>query len=157
MKIELWCIGKNQFDFLEQGIKEYKDRLVHYCKFEIKYFPNLKFNKNSSITFYKESESDEFIKKLDNKKHVILLDEKGKDFSSLQFASYIENKTVNESNDLIFIIGGAYGFSESLYSRSNDMISLSKMTFSHQLIRLLFVEQLYRAFTIIKNEKYHNS
>jgi len=156
MKIELWCIGKNNFDFVETGIDTFAARIKHYTPFEIIYLEdNTKINKNNHH-LVKEKESQMVIKKLKGDEYLVLLDERGKQMDSLGFAGYIEHKMIYGVRKLVFVTGGAFGFSEKLYQRAKDKLSLSKMTYSHQLIRLCFVEQLYRAFTIIRNEKYHN-
>ncbi len=156
MQIELWCIGKNSFDFVEKGVEEFSSRLKHYTKFNILYFDDVKKGKKDSPLLVKEKEGKMILNKLADKDLLILLDEKGREMDSVKFSGFIENKMLHSSKKVIFLIGGAFGFSKNVYERANEKLSLSKMTFSHQLIRVCFVEQLYRAFSILKNEKYHN-
>ncbi|MFT4168791.1 MAG: 23S rRNA (pseudouridine(1915)-N(3))-methyltransferase RlmH [Dysgonomonas sp.] len=156
MKISLLVIGKTDAGYFSQGIQEYENRLKHYLPFEMQVIPDIKNVKNLSEEQQKEKEGELILKNLLAGDYLVLLDERGKDFSSLQFASYIEKKTHTVSKRLIFVIGGPYGFSKAVYDKAAEKISLSKMTFSHQMIRLVFVEQLYRAMTILNNEPYHH-
>lgn len=156
MKISLLVIGKTDAGYFSQGIQEYENRLKHYLPFEMQVIPDIKNVKNLSEEQQKEREGEFILKNLLAGDYLVLLDERGKDFSSLQFASYIEKKTHTISKRLIFVIGGPYGFSKAIYDKAAEKISLSKMTFSHQMIRLVFVEQLYRAMTILNNEPYHH-
>lgn len=156
MKICLLVIGKTDAGYFSQGIQEYENRLKHYLPFEMQVIPDIKNVKNLSEEQQKEKEGELILKNLLAGDYLVLLDERGKDFSSLQFASYIEKKTHTISKRLIFVIGGPYGFSKAVYDKAAEKISLSKMTFSHQMIRLVFVEQLYRAMTILNNEPYHH-
>ena len=156
MKISLFFVGKTSFDYLEKGISEYEKRIKRYVDFEIKTVKDIKAGKNMPAKIVKQKEGEQVLKQLKNSDYLILLDEKGKQFSSREFAKFIDNKTVTGTKQLVFLIGGAFGFSEAVYKRANEKLSLSKMTFSHQPVRLLFTEQLYRAFTIIKGEPYHN-
>ena len=156
MKIQLIVIGKTNQDFVEKGIKEFCNRLQHYLPFEIKVIPDIKNTKSLSFEQQKEKEGELILKSINSTDYVVLLDERGKEFSSLQFANYLEKKTHTVSKNLTFIIGGPYGFSDKIKETAQEKISLSKMTFSHQLIRLIFVEQVYRAMTILNNEPYHH-
>ncbi len=156
MKITLLFVGKTSFDYLEKGIAEYEKRIKRYLDFEIKVIKDLKPGKNMPANIVKIKEGELILKQIKSTDFLVLLDEKGKQYTSREFAEFIENKIVTGIKHLIFIVGGAYGFSEDVYKRANGKLSLSKMTFSHQPIRLLFAEQLYRAFTIIKREPYHN-
>jgi len=156
VKIQLTVIGKTNQDFVQKGLDEFCGRLKHYIPFELDIIPDIKNTKNLSQEQQKEKESELILKNIQAGDYVVLLDERGKEFSSLQFADYIEKKTHVVNKKLVFVIGGAYGFSEKLYEAASEKISLSKMTFSHQLIRLIFVEQLYRAMTILNNEPYHH-
>ncbi len=156
MKISLLVIGKTDAGYFSQGIQEYENRLKHYLPFEMQVILDIKNVKNLSEEQQKEKEGELILKNLLAGDYLVLLDERGKDFSSLQFASYIEKKTHTISKRLIFVIGGPYGFSKAVYDKAAEKISLSKMTFSHQMIRLVFVEQLYRAMTILNNEPYHH-
>lgn len=156
MKVSLWYIGKNKQDFIKEGIEFYTKKLIHYTKFEIQEFSKIKVGKNDAPKKHRRIEADFLITKIPNTAFLILLDEKGKQFDSVKFSRWIENQLASSSKDIIFLIGGAYGFDQQLYQRANMKLSLSAMTFSHQIIRVAFLEQLYRAFTIIKGEKYHN-
>lgn len=156
MKISLLVIGKTDAEYFIKAIKEYEQRLVHYIPFEMQVIPDLKNTKSSNMSQQQEREGELILKNIQSGDYIVLLDEKGKDFTSVQFASYIEKKTHTVSKRLVFIIGGPYGFSDAVYEKANEKISLSKMTFSHQMIRLVFIEQLYRAMTILNNEPYHH-
>ncbi len=156
MKIELWGIGKTTEDYLKTGIQTYQNRLKHYLSFDIEIIPNIKKRKNLNFEQIKTKEGELILEKLQKSDFLILLDDKGKSFTSEQFAKHIDKLMAQGHRRVIFLIGGAYGFSEAIYKRSNAKISLSAMTFSHQMVRLFFVEQLYRAFTILKNEPYHH-
>jgi 23S rRNA (pseudouridine1915-N3)-methyltransferase len=155
MKIELWVIGKTNFDYLKEGIAVYEKRLKHYVSFDIVTIPDVK-NPPDNADLLKIKEGELILTKLQKDDFLILLDEYGKQRTSVEFADFLEKKQIDGAKRLIFQIGGAFGFSQAIFERANMTISLSKMTFSHQMIRLFFVEQLYRAFTIIKGEKYHN-
>ena len=155
MKIKLLVVGKTSGSFLVPLISDYVKRINRFVNFEIIEINNIKLKKVNSLEIQKR-EGVKILDKIDKKDQVFILDEKGKSYNSIDFSKFIENKIVNSSKNIIFIIGGAYGFSEKIYSRSNSIISLSKMTFSHQIIRLFMVEQLYRALTIINNQPYHN-
>lgn len=156
MKICLLVIGKTDVDYFINAIGEYENRLKHYIPFEIQVIPDLKNTKNLTIDQQKDKEGELILKNMQPGDYLVLLDEHGKEFTSVQFASYIEKKTHIVNKRLIFVVGGPYGFSESVYQRASEKLSLSKMTFSHQMIRLIFVEQLYRAMTILNNEPYHH-
>ena len=155
MKIKLLVVGKTSGSLLVPLISDYVKRINRFVNFEIIEINNIKLKKVNSLEIQKR-EGVKILDKIDKKDQVFILDEKGKSYNSIDFSKFIENKIVNSSKNIIFIIGGAYGFSEKIYSRSNSIISLSKMTFSHQIIRLFMVEQLYRALTIINNHPYHN-
>lgn len=157
MKISLIQVGKTSQAYLQQGIEEYENRLKHYCNFETITVIGAKGGLASSIEQSKMYDSNQLMSKLAAGDFVILLDDKGKEFSSEQFSTYINQHQINATKKVVFLIGGPYGFSNALYERANAKISLSKLTFSHQMVRLFFVEQLYRAFTIIKGESYHHS
>ncbi|RZK67790.1 MAG: 23S rRNA (pseudouridine(1915)-N(3))-methyltransferase RlmH [Pedobacter sp.] len=156
MKITLIAIGKTEDKYLIEGIDKYLNRLKHYINFNLVIIPDVKNTKNLTEAQQKTKEGELISKQLNNSDIVVLLDEKGKKFSSVQFSAYINKQMVGSVQHLVFIIGGPYGFDESIYKRANSSISLSDMTFSHQMVRLFFVEQLYRAFTILKNEPYHH-
>jgi 23S rRNA (pseudouridine1915-N3)-methyltransferase len=155
MKIELWVIGKTDFDYLKQGIVLYEKRLKHYVSYEMVVLNDVK-NPPLSVEALKTKEGEVILNKIQKDDFLILLDENGVQWASVDFANFMGKKQVDSVKRLVFQIGGAYGFSEAVYQRANFKMSLSKMTFSHQMIRLFFVEQLYRAFTIVKGEKYHN-
>lgn len=156
MKIKLIVIGKTDEKYLQEGITKYLDRLKHYVSFEIVFINDVKMGNKLNAGIQKEKEGKLFLSKIQSNDFVVLLDEKGKSLTSVEYADFLQ-KRMNVSHDVVFLIGGPFGFSQEIYDRANDKLSLSKMTFSHQMVRLFFVEQLYRAFTIIKGEKYHNS
>ncbi len=156
MKIQLLVIGKTTQSFVQSGLEEFVHRLKHYIPFEMEVIPDLKNTKNLSFDQQKEKEGDQILQSLQSGDYVVLLDERGKEFTSLGLASYLEKKMHTVPKRLVFIIGGPYGFSSRVYDAAREKIALSKMTFSHQLIRLIFVEQLYRAMTILNNEPYHH-
>ena len=156
MKITLLTIGRTEDNYLKEGIEKYLKRLKHYIAFQLIEIPELKNTKNLSEDLQKDKEAELIFKHLSNTDQLILLDERGQTFSSLQFSAFINKKMLGSVQRLVFVVGGPYGFNERVYNRANDQISLSKMTFSHQMIRLFFVEQLYRAFTILKGEPYHH-
>ncbi len=156
MKIELLVVGKTNNTHLIQLFEDYEKRLKHYISFKFTMIPELKNTKNSSIAEQKEKEADLILKRLDEQDQVILLDEHGKEFGSVEFAQWLEKSSITGTKNMVFIIGGPFGFSQRVYSRAKSMLSLSKMTFSHQMIRVFFIEQLYRAMTILKGEPYHN-
>ena len=156
MKIQIIVVGKTNQDFVQKGLDEFCNRLKHYIQFEINVIPEIKNTKNLSQEQQKEKEGELILKNLQAGDFLVLLDERGREFSSLQFADYLEKKMHTVNKRLVFLIGGPYGFSPKIYDMANEKISLSKMTFSHQMIRLIFVEQLYRAMTILNNEPYHH-
>lgn len=157
MKIEFWFIGKTSFSYLQEGIDLYFKRLQHYIKFDIVVIPDIKNAKNLTQDQLKTKEGALLLKKLTKSDLLVLLDENGKSYDSVAFAQYIDKTRQQSQKRLIFVVGGAYGFSKEVLNRANNKISLSKMTFSHQMVRLFFVEQLYRAMTILKGEPYHHS
>jgi|TARA_B100002049_G_scaffold215106_1_gene180301 23S rRNA (pseudouridine1915-N3)-methyltransferase len=156
MTIKLLCIGKTDNRELKQLIEVYKKRLQFYNKFEIDIIPDLKKTKSLDENQQKEKEGELILAKVQNSDFLILLDENGKEFSSEKFSAYIQKRLNSGLKQLIFVIGGPYGFSEAVYQRADSKVALSQMTFSHQMVRLFFTEQLYRAFTILKNEPYHH-
>ncbi len=156
MKFTLICISKTTEKYLLDGMAIYESRLQHYCKFQRIEIPDLKNSKNLSFDQQKQKEAELILSKISNTDFVVLLDEKGKEFSSLDFSKEI-NKWQNQSNNsIVFVIGGPYGFDETVYNRANQKMSLSRLTFSHQMVRLFFVEQLYRAHSILRSEPYHH-
>ena len=154
MKITLIWVGKTNEKYLKEGISIFTKRLSHYCNFEIIEVKDISGIKDN--TDLKKKEGDKILELLKKEDYVILLDENGPSYSSVKWSKWIESHQVRATKRLVFVIGGAFGFSEEMYDQTHAKLSLSKMTFSHQMIRLFFTEQLYRAFTIIKNEKYHN-
>ena len=156
MTIKLLATGKTDDTSLGKLVENYQSRLQHYNKFELEIIPDLKKSKSLSFDQQKTAEGKAILEKLATSDFVVLLDENGKQFSSEAFANYLQKQLNTGLKQLIFVIGGPFGFSEEVYSRANAKLSLSKMTFSHQMVRLFFVEQLYRAFTILKNEPYHH-
>ena len=156
MNIRLIAIGKTDQTNLQFMIDEYAKRLGFYVKFEITIIADIKNVKNLSESQQKEKEGENILTQTASLDHIILLDERGKMYSSVAFSDEIQKKMNMGLKNLVFVIGGPYGFSEKVYQRANGLISLSQMTFSHQMVRLFFVEQLYRAFTILKNEPYHH-
>ena len=155
MKTELILVGKTTDKHFQAGINDYAERIGHYMPFSITTIPELKNTKNLSEEQQKETEGELILRQLQPSDTVILLDEHGKEYRSIEFAHWLEQKR-NTARRLVFIIGGPYGFSPAVYARANEQLSLSKMTFSHQMIRLTFTEQVYRACTIIKGEPYHH-
>ena len=156
MKILLLQVDKTQDAYLEQGISVFTGRLKNYTGFEVLSLQVAKNIRQKSIAEQKLEEARMLLKEIRTEDEVLLLDEKGAEYSSRQFAALLQKKQNASVKRLVFVIGGPFGFHESLYDRANGKLSLSKMTFSHQMVRLFFVEQLYRAFTILKGEKYHH-
>lgn len=156
MKIKLLAIGKTDNPQLIKLIDEYQNRLKHYIKFEFEIITDLKNAKKISEIQQKEKEGELILSKLQKTDHLILLDEKGQHFTSIEFSKYLQKKMNMGLKRLVLVVGGPYGFSEAVYKKSIVKIALSKMTFSHQMIRLFIVEQLYRGFSILKNEPYHH-
>lgn len=155
MKSELILIGKTSEKLYINGINDYAERINHYLPFAIRTIPALKNTKSITLEQQKQTEGEQILKLLQPSDTVVLLDEHGKENTSIEMAKWLANKQ-QTSKKLVFIIGGPYGFSQEVYNRANEKISLSKMTFSHQMVRLIFTEQLYRACTIIKGESYHH-
>lgn len=156
MKITLLVVGRTVDSNIIAGIKDYTQRVGHFVQFEIETIPELKNARKLSEAQQKEQEGELILKSLQAGDHVVLLDEAGKEYRSTEFASWIEHKQNISTKRLVFVIGGPYGFSQKVYDTAQEKLSLSKMTFSHQMIRLLFVEQLYRAYTIINRLPYHH-
>ena len=156
MTIKLITIGKTDNKQLTSLIDDYIKRLGYYIKFSLDIIPDIKNSKNLSEVQQKQKEGELILKKISTTDTLILLDENGKQFDSVDFSSYLQKHMNSGIKQLVFVIGGPYGFSEAVYKKSNGKLSLSKMTFSHQMIRLFFIEQLYRGFTILRNEPYHH-
>ncbi len=156
MKIKLVVIGKTDKTYLQEGIKLFQDRIPHYLPFEYQIIPDIKNTRKLSADQQKEKEGELILAQVKPGDELILLDEKGKEFRSVDFAGFLEKKMLSGIKNLVFCIGGPYGFSAEVYRNATSKISLSKMTFSHQMVRLIFCEQLYRALTILKGEPYHH-
>ncbi|MES2588772.1 MAG: 23S rRNA (pseudouridine(1915)-N(3))-methyltransferase RlmH [Bacteroidota bacterium] len=156
MKIKLIYIGKTSKKFLIEGENEYFDRIKHYISLERIEIQDIKNQKSLSFDQIKKAEGDKISPLISKDDIVYLLDDKGKQFTSKGLSEFLQNQFLSSSKSLVFIIGGAFGFSDELYSRANGKISLSSLTFSHQMVRMIFLEQLYRALTILKGEKYHH-
>jgi 23S rRNA (pseudouridine1915-N3)-methyltransferase len=156
MQIKLVVLGKTDHKAIQELIADYSTRLGHYIRFELEVIPDLKQSKSLSETLQKEKEGELILKKVLPSDEVFLLDARGKSFSSLEFADFFQKKMNSGLKQLVLVIGGPYGFSESVYERANGKISLSKMTLSHQMIRPFLIEQMYRAMTILRNEPYHH-
>lgn len=156
MKFTLLIVGRTVEKHYITAINDYAERTKHYISFDIEVIPELKNTKSLSMEQQKEKEGELILKALQSGDVPVLLDEHGKEFRSIEFAAWIERKMHTVSKRLVFIIGGPYGFSPAVYTAAQEKISLSKMTFSHQMIRLIFVEQLYRAMTILNNGPYHH-
>ena len=148
-------VGKTAQKYVEEAISEYIKRLKFYVSLETIVIPKQKDTKNTPIAVQKQKEGEQILKKIQDNDDVILLDEKGREFTSTEYAAFLEKRLATNKR-IVFVIGGAFGFSPEMYARANEKVSLSQMTFSHQIIRILFAEQLYRAFTIMKGESYHH-
>jgi len=156
MKITLLVIGKTDSAYLKEGLNEYLKRLKHYVNFEIVVIPDIKKAKNMGAENQKKREGELILAKKATGKEIHLFDEKGKTLSSRELAKFLEKKMVSGLKELVFVIGGPYGFSDEVYKNASSKISLSRLTFSHQMVRLICTEQIYRAFTILKGEPYHH-
>lgn len=156
MQLRILCIGKTGKAFLEDGEREYLKRLSHYLPVELQILPDIKNAKSLSEDQIRQKEGQQFLEKIGPAETVILLDERGKQYDSLAFSNFLQEQFNRGGKQVFFLIGGPYGFSEEVYNRANGQLSLSKMTFSHQMIRLFFIEQIYRAMTILKGEPYHH-
>ena len=155
MKIRLLVVGKTTSAQIESLIQEYQKRLTHYVPFALQVIPELKNTKALTPDQQKQAEGELILRAVAQNADLVLLDEHGKEYRSIEFADYIQKK-MSSGRDVVFVVGGPYGFSEAVYQRANGKISLSKMTFSHQMVRLFFVEQIYRAMTILRGEPYHH-
>lgn len=156
MNIKLIVVGKTDEKYLQQGIDVYVSRLKHYVNFEMVVIPALKDQKGASPDEVKEREAALLLRQLEKCDRVVLLDEHGEQYASVDFAQYLQKQMNAGVRNLAFVVGGAFGFAPSVYAAASGKVSLSKMTFNHQMVRLFFVEQLYRAFTILRHEPYHN-
>ena len=155
MNVMLLTVGRTDVDWVRTGLELYRSRLTHYVPFTVNEIPQLKNVSSLTKDQIRKKEGELILKALKSSDHVVLLDERGREYRSLEFAEYISSRLLS-GRDLVFVVGGAYGFSDEVYSRADGKISLSKMTFSHQMVRTIFAEQLYRAFTILKGEPYHH-
>lgn len=155
MKVTLLVVGKTTNSHIDALIQEYQKRLTHYLPFALQVIPELKNTKALSPEQQKQAEGDLILKAVTANTDLILLDEHGKEFRSIEFADHLQ-KRMSSGRDVVFVVGGPYGFADTVYQRANGKISLSKMTFSHQMVRLFFVEQSYRAMTILRGEPYHH-
>lgn len=156
MKLQLLVIGRTVDKHLTALIQDYTERIKHYVPFELEVIPELKNTKAMTPEVQKEREGELLKKSLREGDYVVLLDEGGREFRSIEFADYLEKKQSVAARRLVFVVGGPYGFSASIYALAKEKLSLSKMTFSHQMVRLFFVEQCYRAMTILRGEPYHH-
>jgi len=156
MNIQLYAIGKTDDQALQGLIDTYQNRLKHYVNFSFEVIPDIKKVKNLSEDQQRQKEGEQIITRLETSDFVILLDENGREFNSLKFSKYIQKRMNTGLKRLVFVIGGPYGFSQDVYTKSHSTLALSQMTFSHQMVRLFFIEQIYRAFTILRNEPYHH-
>ena len=156
MRINLILVGKTTNKTFQAIIDDYSERVTHYTPFAVTVIPELKNTKALSQEQQKQMEGELILRQLQDSDYVVLLDEHGKELRSIEFATWISKKQQTVSRRVVFIIGGPYGFSPAIYQRADEKLSLSKMTFSHQMVRMIFIEQLYRAFTILKGEQYHH-
>ena len=156
MKVQFWVIGKTTDTYLLPGIDNYIKRLKRYCQFEYVELPAAKIGKNATKEETKLKEESAVLERLEKSDFLVVMDENGKEYSSKKFANFLLDHQMRGTKRLVFLIGGAYGFSDKVYDRANSKVALSQMTFTHQMVRLIFTEQLYRAYTITKGEKYHH-
>lgn len=156
MKIMLLCVGRTGYPPFREAIDRYSARIPHYVPFELKELPDIKNTKNLSEARQKELEGTSILAALSNSDLVVVLDERGREYTSREFARFISDRMLASVQRIVFIVGGPYGFSDKVYDRADMKISLSKMTFSHEMVRLFFVEQIYRAMTILHGEPYHH-
>ena len=156
MEIELLTVGKTTIKFVIEGIEEYTKRLKHYIGYRIIPLPDIKKNASLSADRQKEAEGEIILSKIQTSDYVILLDEKGREYTSMEFAGFLEKQMIAGRKKVVFVVGGPYGFSPAVYGRADGKVSLSKMTFNHEMVRLFFTEQVYRAMTILRGEPYHH-
>lgn len=156
MNIELIVIGKTDSAEVARLVEEYKGRVGHYVRFGITTIPDVRNTRSLSEAQQKKAEGDAILRQLTTSDHVVLMDERGREYTSEEWASWMQKRMASGCKRLVFVIGGPYGFSQEVYDRADGLVALSKMTFSHQIVRAIFAEQLYRAFTIINNEPYHH-
>lgn len=156
MEIELLTVGKTTIRFVEEGIAEYSKRLKHYIPYSIKSLPDVKNASKMDQAKQKEAEGEKILDAISNSDFVVLLDERGKQYSSIEFSAFLEKQMISGRRKVVFVVGGPYGFSQPVYDRADSLLSLSKMTFNHEMVRLFFTEQIYRAMTILRGEPYHH-
>lgn len=156
MEIELLTVGKTTIKFVSEGIEEYFKRLKHYIPYRITSLPDIKKNASFGAERQKEAEGELILAKLNSSDYVVLLDERGWEYSSVEFSGFIEKQMIAGRKRVVFVVGGPYGFSQEVYDRSDSKVSLSRMTFNHEMVRLFFTEQVYRAMTILRGEPYHH-
>lgn len=156
MEIELLTVGKTTISFIEDGIAEYTRRLKHYIPYSIKSLPDIRNTSRMDRDRQKEEEGKKIIESLLPSDYVVLLDERGKQYSSMDFSAFIEKQMIGGRRKVVFVVGGPFGFSQAVYDRADARLSLSKMTFNHEMVRLFFTEQIYRAMTIMRGEPYHH-
>ncbi len=156
MEIELLTVGKTTIRFVIDGIEEYTRRLKHYIPYSIRTIPDIKNTSKMDQAKQKEEEGKKILEAVSNSDYVVLLDEHGKQYGSMEFSAFIEKQMVAGRRKVIFVVGGPYGFSKAVYDRADSLLSLSKMTFNHEMVRLFFTEQVYRAMTIMRGEPYHH-
>lgn len=156
MKVVLLSLGKTDEDFYAQAMEIFRKRLSHYLPFDLEFVPDVKNTKNLSEKEQKNLEGEALLNRIQQGDYVVLLDDKGNQYSSVEFSRFIEKKLYSVPKRLVFVVGGPYGFPDEVYRRANEKLSLSRMTFTHQMVRLVFVEQLYRAMTILNGEPYHH-
>ena len=156
MRITLLTVGKTDVKWVREGLDLYRSRLSHYVPFEVVEIPELKSASSLSKEQIKSREGELILRSIRVSDHVILLDEHGRQYRSVEFARMLQDRMSRQGNDIVFVVGGAYGFCKEVYDRADSLLSLSEMTFSHQMVRTVFAEQLYRAFTIMRGEPYHH-
>lgn len=156
MNIDLVVVGKTDSKEVAALVEMYAKRLSHYCRFAVITIADVKNTRNMSPTRQKQLEGEAILRDVTDGDYLVLMDERGKQFSSMEYADWLQKRMLSGAKRLVLVIGGPYGFSDDVYARANDKISLSRMTFSHQIVRAIFAEQLYRAFTILHNEPYHH-
>ena len=156
MEIELLTVGKTTIKFVNEGIEEYTKRLKHYLTYRITSLPDLKKSASLSAERQKEAEGEQILKSVQTGDYVVLLDERGREYSSVEFAGFLEKQMVAGRKKVVFVVGGPYGFSKTVYERADGKLSLSRMTFNHEMVRLFFTEQVYRGMTILRGEPYHH-
>lgn len=156
MEIELLTVGKTTIKFVAEGTEEYVKRLKHYIPYRITSLPDIKRNASLGPERQKEAEGELILSKLLSSDYIVLLDERGKEYSSIEFSGFIEKQMIAGRKRVVFIVGGPYGFSQAVYDRADSKVSMSRMTFNHEMVRLFFTEQVYRAMTILRGEPYHH-